>query len=95
MTKINKVVAKELSKKYNINHKVVSEEEWHYGLNVELEHGSKLSKLTNISHNNPDITAKIVIAHLLEDPRYYKYLRKMEIQREKFWNNKQKPSVFN
>ena len=36
-----------------------------FGLEVELEHGNKISKLTNITKNTPELTAKIAIAHLI------------------------------
>lgn len=82
--RISKKVAKELFVKYKINESVVKPEEWHYGLNVELEHGSKLRVgLVNVTNDNLDMTAKIVIAHLIESPEYYFYLRKMEASLEK------------
>ena len=78
-------------KKYKINADVVPSTEWHAGLNVELEHGTLLSKMTNITNDNIDLTAKIVIAHLLENPRYYKYLVAMEKNMDK---HKVKTSIF-
>lgn len=92
---ISKKVARELAKKYNINLDVVPFDEFHYGLNVELEHGSKISKLTNITKDDPDKTCKIVIAHLLEYQNYYKYLYKMEQKLEKYWETHNKKSIFN
>jgi hypothetical protein len=92
--KITKSLALNLSKKYNINLDIIPFDEWKFGLEVELEHGSKISKITNITNNDSDITAKIVIAHLIEDPRYYKYLKSMELKREKYWENKKKPTIF-
>jgi hypothetical protein len=92
--KITKKVAKQLGEKYNIDFKVVPFNEYLIGLNNELEHGTKFGKMTNISNDNLDITAKIVLAHLLEDPRYYYYLEKMEIKREKYWSIHKKPSIF-
>jgi len=89
--------AKKLGKYFHINFKVVPFKEWQHGFNVELEHGSKFGSLTNISNDNPKVTAKIAIAHLKEDPRYYYYLNKMESAREKYWNKKgitSKPSIF-
>jgi hypothetical protein len=58
--KISKAIAKKLFIKYNLNKDVVSLEDWHTGLNVECEHGSNVSKLTNVTHDNKDITASIV-----------------------------------
>ena len=89
MNKINIDRAKELGKYFKINYNVVPFKEWHAGLNIELEHGSdiyrtsKQNKIVNITNNNEKITARIAIAHLLEDPRYYYYLQKMEKSRKK------------
>jgi hypothetical protein len=59
--RISKKIAKELFIKYKINESVVKPEEWHYGINVELEHGSKLNiGLVNVTNDDLDMTAKIV-----------------------------------
>lgn len=92
--KINKSQAKKLAKKFRIDIEVVDFDEWHSGLNIELEHGEKLGILTNITNNNLDLTAKITIAHLIETPDYYKRLAKMEEQAEKYWSKRSKPSIF-
>ena len=92
--KINKTEAIKLARKYKIDLDVVPIEEWQYGLNVELEHGYKLSKLTNVTKNNKDITSRIVMAHLLENHQYYKYLKKMEEKMDKKWAKKNKPYIF-
>lgn len=47
------------------------------GMKVELEHG-KINKRTNVSNDDPMITAKIALAHLFEDPEYYVKLKTME-----------------
>lgn len=93
--KISKQSANIIAKKYNINLDIVNFDEWHYGLNVELEHGSKLGSISNITNDSLDLTAKIAIAHLIESPDYYKRLYKMETQMEKYWSTKQKPNIFN
>lgn len=46
-------------------------EQIHIGMNVELEHGSLLGDLTNITGDNADATLQIVLAHLKENPKYY------------------------
>lgn len=92
--KINKTEAIKLARKYKIDLDVIPIEEWQYGLNVELEHGSKLSKLTNITKNNKDINSRIVIAHLLEFPQYYKHLKKMEEKMDKYYSKREKPCIF-
>lgn len=92
--KINKSTSIKLAKKYKINLDIIDIDEWHYGLNVELEHGSKLGKLTNITNNSLDMTCKIAIAHLIESPRYYRFLKKLEEREDKYWSNKKKPNIF-
>ncbi len=47
------------------------------GMNTELEHGTK-NPLTNITYDDPILTGKIALAHLLEYPNYYSVLLKME-----------------
>jgi len=92
--KINKQTSIKLAKKFKINLDIIDIDEWHYGLNVELEHGSKLGKLTNITNNSLDMTCKIAISHLIESPRYYRFLRKLEEREDKYWSNKKKPNIF-
>ena len=40
------------------------------------------------------ITAKIALAHILEFPDYYYRLKRMEKQAEKYWKNKEMPTIF-
>jgi len=47
------------------------------GMRVELEHGSR-DPQTDVTHGDPETTAKIAWAHLKEDPEYYIKLDKME-----------------
>ena len=47
------------------------------GLEVEFEHGSHDSQ-TNVTNDDPVLTAKIALAHLKELPDYYTRLKKME-----------------
>lgn len=53
-----------------------------YGMNVELEHGTERGEDTNVTDDNPLATAKITLAHLKESPHYYKELKKMESRLE-------------
>ena len=85
--KITKIIAEKLGKEFKIDFSVIPFNEWYHGLNMELEH-------RNITHGSHKITAKIVIAHLKEYPDYYKYLIKLEKNREKYWINRKKPSIF-
>ncbi len=91
---IKKSQAERLGKHFSINFNVVPFDEWHHGLNVELEHGSKFGFLTNVTRDALKETARIVISHLVEDPRYYHFLREMEEKRDKFWRSRTKPRIF-
>jgi hypothetical protein len=46
------------------------------GLEVELEHGQRGPR-TDVTHDDPILTAKIALAHLNEFPDYYTRLDKM------------------
>jgi hypothetical protein len=52
-------------------------DEFRIGMNVELEHGLH-DPLTNVSNDDPHVTAKIALAHLNEFPDYYTRLERME-----------------
>lgn len=93
--RITNAIAEKYSKKFNINHDVVPFDEWKTGMQIELEHGKELHcKTTNVTNDNLKLTCMIVIAHLLEDPRYYRSLKKQEKRREKYWSTRTKPSIF-
>lgn len=47
------------------------------GMNVELEHGL-YDPLTNVTDDDPHVTAKIALAHLNEFHDYYTRLERME-----------------
>lgn len=57
------------------------------GMDVELEHGT-VDPLTNVTNDDPLMTAKIALAHLNEFPDYYIRLEKMEQEAEAFWDKK-------
>ncbi len=59
-----------LADKYDAN-------EFYMGINVELEHGT-VDPATNVSNDDPVMTAKIALAHLNELPNYYTLLEEME-----------------
>ena len=92
--KITKTQAEVLGKKFKINFEVVCFDEWHYGLNIELEHGKKFGTIVNITNDNLIMTAKIAIAHLMEFPDYYKRLYKMEQNANKFWSKRHRRNIF-
>ena len=52
-------------------------EQLRLGMEVELEHGRRDS-LTNVTNDDPMLTAKIALAHLRELPDYYRRLAVME-----------------
>jgi hypothetical protein len=63
-----------LADKYDAN-------EFYMGINVELEHGT-VDPATNVSSDDPVMTAKIALAHLNELPNYYTLLEEMEEEGE-------------
>lgn len=76
--------AKKIGKALGLSWKKVSLKQFHMGLNVELEHGTR-SLFTNVTDDDEALTAKIALAHLLEFPDYYTRLSKMEKAAEKYW----------
>lgn len=61
-------------------------EQFRMGMNVELEHGLH-DLLTNVSDDEPNVTAKIALAHLNEFPDYYTRLEQMEEQAKRDWED--------
>ena len=57
-------------------------EQFRMGLAVELEHGSQ-DPVTDVTHDDEIITAKIALAHLREIPDYYTRLAAMERDAER------------
>lgn len=62
-------------------------EQFRMGLNTELEHGRKYNP-TNITEDNPLLTAKIALAHLSEFPDYYTRLKQLEEEAKAYWSTK-------
>jgi hypothetical protein len=56
-------------------------EQFRMGMNVELEHGLR-DPVTNVTDDDPVVTAKIALAHLNEIPDYYTRLLRMEAEAE-------------
>jgi len=54
-------------------------EEFRKGLEVELEHGFAFKNF-NVTNNHPVLTAKIVMAHFMETPDYYRLLDVAELE---------------
>jgi Protein of unknown function (DUF5661) len=59
-------------------------EQFRIGMNVELEHGLH-DPLTNVGDDDPQVTAKIALAHLNEFPDYYTRLEQMEVEAKHDW----------
>ena len=56
-------------------------EQFHTGLEVELEHGARDAD-TNVTGDDMLLTGKIALAHLRELPDYYTRLARMEAEAE-------------
>lgn len=79
---LTKQQAIEIGTKLGIDFNKLNPDEFHYGMNVELEHG-KSNPMVNVTNDDLIMTGKIALAHLLEGPDYYQRLRIMESQMEK------------
>lgn len=73
--------------KLGIDWKKFDVEQFRMGMTVELEHGTS-DLHTNVSNDDPLITAKIALAHLNEFPDYYTRLKTMEHEADAFWGSK-------
>jgi Protein of unknown function (DUF5661) len=62
-------------------------EQFRIGMNVELEHGLH-DPHTNVSDDDPHVTAKIALAHLNEFPDYYTRLERMEEEAKRDWSKR-------
>jgi hypothetical protein len=80
--------AKKIGESLGINWKEFDVEQFRRGLIVELEHGSATSEITNVTKDDPTLTGKIALAHLMEIPDYYDRLEEMEEEGEEFWEGK-------
>lgn len=84
---------KPLAEKLGVNLKIVPLKTLQNAIKIELEHGLQLIK-TNVTDDDVLKTLKIALAHLDEYPDYYERLIKMEKQADKYWKNKNKPSIW-
>ena len=62
-------------------------EQFRMGMDVEFEHDSH-DPQTDVTHDDPIVTAKIALAHMKEFPDYYERLERMERQAEQDWADK-------
>jgi len=74
--------AKEIGDKLGVKWDKFDVEEFRKGLEIELEHGTR-SPETNITDDDPVMTAKITLAHLNEIPDYNTRLLAMEVEAKK------------
>ena len=90
--KFSKKICVQMAERLGVNLDVVGVDQWCRGMNVELEHGRR-NEFTNVTNNDPFVTAHIALAHLLEFPNYYDGLQAMETVLDEQWKGKKKPNV--
>jgi len=73
--------ARQIGEKLGIDWSKFNVEQYHMGLDVELEHGL-VDPNTNVTDDDPIVTGKIALAHLNEFSDYYTRLEKMEREAE-------------
>ena len=74
--------AKQIGEQIGIDFNTFDIEQFRRGLEVELEHGSKMGEDTNVTDDDLKTTGRIAWAHLKEIPDYYSRLDKMEAEAE-------------
>ena len=79
--------AKEMGESLGVEWDTFDVEQFQMGMNVELEHGT-MHRVSNITNDNPEMTAKIALAHLNEIRDYYTRLEAMEKEGETYWEGK-------
>lgn len=79
--------ARALGVRLGIKWDEVELKEFHRGVAVGLEHGSRDPE-TDVTHNDPTLTGKIAWAHLKEFPDYYTRLDRLETEADRFWTAK-------
>jgi len=62
-------------------------DEFRAGMDVELEHGLH-DPATNVTDDDPHVTARIARAHLNEFADYYTRLEKMEEEAKQYWSER-------
>jgi hypothetical protein len=93
MKKISLQEAKNVAGKLKVNLNIIPLKVFRDAMVIELEHGKKYGKLTNVTNDNLLLTGKIALAHLIEYPDYYTRLEKMENQADRYWSTKVKPNI--
>jgi hypothetical protein len=62
-------------------------QQFRMGMDVELEHGLH-DPATNVSDDDPHVTARIALAHLKEFADYYTRLERMEEEARRDWSSR-------
>jgi hypothetical protein len=88
---INLNESTKIGKELGIDFSKIDRKEFNKGINVEMEHGSKIP-VSNITNDDLKMTGKIALAHLIEYPDYYQRLDKMEKEADNYWKNKIRPN---
>lgn len=94
MVRISSKQVDQLIAKYNIDTKVVPKDTIIYAIKVELEHGKRFGAMTNIINDDIELALIIALAHLQEASNYYTYLKRMEVNLDKYWSTRAKQSIF-
>ncbi len=79
--------AKRIGEQLGLDWKDFDVEQFRYGMEVELEHGTRDPE-TNVTNDDLLTTGKIALAHLREFPDYYVRLKRMEEEAEKYWEKR-------
>ena len=88
-TRFNPPEAREIGTQIGINWETspFDVEQFRAGMDVELEHGAHDPE-TDVTGDDPVMTANIAWAHLKEFAVYYTRLEQMEQQAEREWSNR-------
>jgi len=74
----SKRCAFEVGNMLGINWNKIDFEQFHMGINIELEHGTRYGYMANVTNDSPVTTGRIALAHLIEISDYYTRLGNME-----------------
>ena len=72
--KVSLEKARRIGERLGLNWKKINLIQFALGMREEFEHGKK-DPQTNVTNDNWITTAKIALAHLKEDPKYYTKLK--------------------
>lgn len=89
---INTEATREIGDRLGLDWTKVDFNEFHSGLDVELEHGARDPE-TDVTGNDMILTGKIAWAHLKEFPDYYTRLEKLESEADAYWAERRAATV--